>query len=321
MKSRILIALLLCAGTLSVAAQTQVPEELAAGLQAFQAGEFEQALARFEAARARDDIAAWDGHSLFWSARTRMALGRYESAADTFDRFLSQYTRHPYREEASYQRARIFYIQDRHEAAIDRFTGFFNEYPDSEFYPNALYWTGEALFALGRLDEARRLFAEVTERYPASFRVEAARYRLDIIELSRREEELLTLLQWSHEEYLSALETYQARERSYQEALRAYRERFAGLASEDFEQEIRTLNARIAELETTVAERDTRINDLLSQLRQASVEPDAGDPPRQAPRSAPEPQSDVELQETLLSLKAQALELQEILLEQREATE
>lgn len=321
MKSRILIAFLLCAGTLSVGAQTQVPDELASGLRAFQAGEFEEALEGFEAARSRDDIPAWDGHSLFWSARTQMALGRYESAANTFDLFLGRYSRHPYREEAAYQRARIFHIQDQYEAAIDRFMRFFDEFPDSEFYPNALYWTGEALFALGRLDEAQRLFAEVTERYPSSFRVEAARYRIDIIELARREEELLTLLQWSHEEYLSALETYQARERSYQEALRAYRERFAGLASEDFESEIRTLNARIAELEATVTERDARINDLLAQLRQASAEPDA-DPSSSSPSvSAPTPQSDVELQETLLSLKAQALELQEILLEQGEATE
>ncbi len=321
MKSRIMVALLLCAGTLSVGAQTQVPDELAAGLRAFQAGELEQALERFEAARSRDDIPAWDGHSLFWSARTQMALGRYVSAADTFDLFLGRYSRHPYREETAYQRARIFHIEDQHEAAIDRFTKFFDEFPDSEFYPNALYWTGEALFALGRLDEAQRLFAEVTERYPSSFRVEAARYRIDIIELSRREEELLTLLQWSHEEYLSALETYQARERSYQEALLAYRERLAGLASEDFQQEIRTLNARVAALESTVAERDARINDLLAQLRQVNAEP--GDESR-SPESAvapAQPQSDIELQETLLSLKAQALELQEMLLEQREGAE
>lgn len=321
MKSRILIALILCAGTLSVGAQTQVPDELAAGLQAFQAGDFEQALEQFEAARSREDIPAWDGHSLFWSARTQMALGRYEPAADTFDLFLGRYSRHPYREEAAYQRARIFHIQDQHEAAIDRFMRFLDEFPDSEFYPNALYWTGEALYALGRLDEAQRLFAEVTERYPSSFRVEAARYRIDIIELSRREEELLTLLQWSHEEYLSALETYQARERSYQEALRAYRERFAGLASEDFQQEIRILNARIAELESTVTERDARINDLLAQLRQASVEPGVESPTPESTVETPQPQSDVELQETLLSLKAQALELQEILLEQREGAE
>ena len=337
MKARIIIVLLLCAGVATVGAQSaaasgdgpRVPVELAEGLRAFQAGELERALGLFEAARDREDIPAWRGHALFWSARTAMALGRYEQAADTLDVFLTEYDDHPYREEARYQRARVFYLDGDYQTAIERFARFTNDYPDSEFYPNALYWTGESLFSLGRLDEAERLFAEVADSYPTSYRVEAARYRLDIIELSRRENELLTLLQWSHEEYLAALDTFQQRERSYQEALRSYRSRLAGLATEDFRAEISSLNERVAELEASLAERDDRINELLAQLRQARAEAAAGTGAADAPQTGADDATgttrteapgagDLELRETLLSLKAQALELQQLLLEQEE---
>lgn len=335
MKARIVIVLLLCivvagAGAQSADASRRVPVELADGLRAFQSGTLERALEFFEAAREREDIPAWRGHALFWSARTTMALGRYDEAADAFDFFLSEYGDHPYREEARYQRARVFYLAAEYETAVERFARFMNDYPQSDFYPNALYWTGESLFSLGRLDEAERLFAEVTETYPTSYRAEAARYRLDIVELSRRENELLTLLQWSHEEYLSALETFQRRERSFQEALRSYRTRLASLASEDFQAEIAALNERIGELETSLAERDQRINELLALLRQARADdeqaapassatgPDETDAPADEPAPGP---TDLELRETLLSLKAQALELQQLLLEQEEEDE
>lgn len=337
MKARLVIPLLLVFAVVAPAAvyaQSGVPSELADGLGAFQDGNLDRALELFQAAGARDDIPAWRGHALFWIARTQMALGRYDRAADTFDLFLGEYSAHPYREEASYQRARIFQIQGATEAAIGRFTEFTEAFPESPFFPNALYWTGEALFSLGRLSEAERLFAEVTDNYPTSFRVEAARYRLDIIELTRREDELLRLLQWSHEEYLAAIETFQQRERSYQEALRSYRDRLTGLAGDDFQAELETLNARIAELEADLAERDERINFLLSELRLArenAGQPSAGaagpqsdapaapaDGPADAPADAPTAASDMELRESLLTLKAQALELQELLLEQRE---
>ncbi|MFW5848298.1 MAG: tetratricopeptide repeat protein [Spirochaetota bacterium] len=331
MKAKFIIALLLLIGTWSLGAQEEVPVQLADGLRAFQAGTLETALESFQEALARDDIPAWEGHALFWAGRTQMALRRYEEAADSFDLFLSRFADHPYREESHYQRARIFYLDGEYDVAILRFAEFMEDYPESEFYANALYWSGESLFSLGRLDEAERFFAEVTDNHPTSYRAEAARYRLDIIELARRENELLTLLQWSHEEYLSALESYQRRERSYQEALESYRERLAGLATEDFQAEIAALNQRIEELETTLSEREGRINELLARLRR--LETGEGDAPgleteqeTEGAQAAPAEdersvRSDLELREMLLSLKAQALELQELLLDDEEGEE
>lgn len=320
--------ILLCALTAtSVVAQQEPPAELISALEAFQRAAYGEALISLEAGEA-DGSEAWRGHFLFWQARTLMAANAFNEAADRFDLFLTQFDDHPYTEEANYQRARLFYLTQEFQSSIDQFARFMDTYPQSQFFANALYWTGEGLFSLGNIDEAERFFAEVTERYPRSFRVEAARYRLDVIELSRRENELLTLLQWSHEEYLSALESFQNRERTYQEALRSYRARLASLATDDFEDEILGLNARIEELEEEVLDKDVTIFQLLAQIRQ--IEEGAGSDPSLSTGNSPvvpsdevpvvtptvDPDStDTQLDAALNDLKAQALELQRALLE------
>lgn len=320
----LLLFLLICA---PLTAQT-VPEPLADGLRAFEAGRFAEAYESFRTV-AEPGSGPYEGHAQFWAGRSLMAMEESPRAADAFDRFLAAHRTHPYREEAEYQRARLFYLDGTYDAAIRRFEGFLSRYPESDFTANALYWTAESLFSLGRLDEAQLLFQDVAERFPTSFRAEAARYRQSLIQLARRENELLTLLQWSHEEYLSAVEAFQRQERAYQEALRAYRTRLAGLAADDFRSELVALNARVDELEREVASRDARINELLALLRQATSEPapivvtaSTPDGPAAA-GSAGETASpsDTELREALLTLKAQALELQELLLrEEREGS-
>ncbi|MFP4378526.1 MAG: tetratricopeptide repeat protein [Spirochaetales bacterium] len=294
-----------------------VPPELANGLSAFENGDLERAVTLFDEAIAAPG-SAYDGHALYWKGRTYLALGRLQDAANTFDEFVNTYSEHPYLEESQYQRARVFYLDNQYEAAIQSLARFLERYPESEFSANALFWTAESLLALGRLDEAERLFREVTVSYPTSFRFEAAQYRLEILELKRRENELLTLLQWSHEEYLQALELQDQREREYREALRTYRSRIAGGGSAEIEATISDLNAEIARLERRVADQQQEINTLLARLRQAGVETD----PSTIPNDQAQPSAgDVELREALRQLRDQALELQEALLEQESEDE
>jgi len=340
-KSRFsMLLLFLALGAGSLVAQ-QAPPGLAEGLRSYQASQFETALAQFRDAAAQAQGSDYAPYADFWVARSLMALERFSEAADAFDLFLSTYDSHPYREEATYQRARLFYLNGEYEAAVQRFNSFLTEYPQSEFAANALYWTGESLFALGRMSEARRFFEEVVEKYPTSFRVEAARYRQDVIDLELREDELLTLLQWSHEEYLAALEEFRQKEIAYQDALKSYRDRLSSLAAEDFREEIELLNGRVAELEATVSERDDEINDLRAQLRQAQaradalVEISAAAAARQTQQTTPAAQqpsgasgtpgaatgsaaatTPSSVQNELLSLKAAALELQQRLLQE-----
>jgi len=78
--------------------------------------------------------------------------------------------------------------------------------------------------------------------------------------LKYRENELLTLLKWSHEESLRVIEEFQRREKAYEQALSVYQRRLseAGipqstktavlLPSEEQDARIQALNARIEEL-------------------------------------------------------------------------
>jgi outer membrane protein assembly factor BamD (BamD/ComL family) len=333
------LLLIILVGVQSISAQ-DAPPGLATGLREYQAGQFTTALSQFQEASAASSGTDFEPYADFWVARSLMALTRYDEAADAFDLFLNDFLSHPYREEAEYQRARLFYLSEQYEAAVQRFNEFLTAYPESDFSANALYWTGESLFALGRMVESRRFFEEVTEKYPTSYRVEAARYRTDIIDLELREDELLTLLQWSHEEYLASLDEFRQKELGYQEALRSYRDRLSTLAVDDFREEIELLNAHVAELETTLTEREAEINDLLAQLRRSEARADAlveisaaaatGQPtgvstapvvstPTSVPAAADTPATPsgtASVQSELLSLKAAALELQQRLLQQ-----
>jgi TolA-binding protein len=320
---RFVLALVLAVGIASLSPAQEVQGALEAGLREFQAGDFAAALEQFRIAAdaSESDEEQFAGYAEFWVARSLMALEQFARAADAFDLFLAGYPDHVYREEAAYQRARLFYLSGEYEAAIQRFDVFLADYAGSDFTANALYWTGESLFALGKLEEARRFFEEVTERYPTSYRVEAARYRQNVIDLKLRENELLTLLQWSHEEYLSALEEFRQKEIAYQDALASYRDRLGTLAAEDFQEEIRLLGERIAELETAVADRDAQINELRAQLRQAqTAEPEVSrvspDEPAVEEEIAAEESNATDVRAELLSLKAAALELQQRLMEQ-----
>ncbi|MEE8441068.1 MAG: tetratricopeptide repeat protein [Spirochaetia bacterium] len=322
----LLVLPILLFGIGSILAQ-EVPPGLSTGLREYQAGQFEAALAGFKEASADSSGTEYGAYADFWIARSLMALSSYDAASDAFDLFLAESDSHPYREEATYQRARLFYLTEEYEAAVQRFNEFQVTYPESDFSANALYWTGESLFALGLLTESRSFFEEVTEKYPTSYRVEAARYRQNVIDLKEREDELLTLLQWSHEEYLSALDEFRRKELAYQEALQSYRDRLRTLAAEDSPEEIELLNARVAELEASLAERDAQINELLTQLRQAEINPASGseqpDPVGSVPGEVADtreqgksPATTAGVQGELLSLKAAALELQQRLLQQ-----
>jgi tetratricopeptide (TPR) repeat protein len=127
--------------------------------------------------------------------------------------------------------------------------------------PNAYFWIGESLYSLGRLEEAERVFARVLRDYPQSYKVEAASYRLSLLEFKKREEELLRLLKWSHEEFLRTVEEYQRREKAYEQALAAYQQRTGGAeqrqaearALEELKAENTALRGRLQLVETQAA--------------------------------------------------------------------
>lgn len=253
----------LMAGAQSLRGPESILDE---GLAAFRRSEFDTAILRFRELLLEEPERETEANAYFWLAKAAMALNRLDEAERNLEYYLRTFPSHEFAVEARYQRGRLLYMQEDYAASLEALSAFVERHPDSPFVANAIYWSGEALFTLGRLPEARQLFQTVIQDYPRSFRVEAARYRVSLIDLNARETELLQLLQWSHEEYLQALDEFERRERAYEEALASYQQRLQNAADEDFREEIIRLSTQLRSLQETIRSRDAEIRRLEEQL-------------------------------------------------------
>ena len=233
---------------------------------------------------------AYHGDSYFWISKSYMALAQYENASKNLEFFLAEYPGNKYYIEGLYQRGRLDFLQGEYETAIQILEEFIKNYPDSAFAANSYFWIGESLYALGDFGKALQIFEIVESDYPTSFKIEAARYRISIIQLKEREQELLKLLKWSHEEYLRALEEFDRKERGYEQALNAYQRTIRDYETESSE------DPRISALQGQVSDLQKVIQSYKNQI--ASMNAETGAAVRQSPNEA-----------KLLELKKQALDL------------
>jgi tetratricopeptide (TPR) repeat protein len=274
--------------------------ELQAGLRAFQQQQYQQALQSFR--RIIDEQAPQAPDAEYWSAMAYMALDMLEDADRTLEHYLARYPSHALAVEAHYQKSRLLFLERDYENALQASYEFIRSNPGSPLVANAYFWIGESLYSLGKLEEAERVFAKVVREYPQSYKVEAAGYRLSLLEFKKREEELLRLLKWSHEEFLRAVDEYKRREKSYEQALAAYQQRVGSPEQRQAEaQALEELRAENASLSGKL------------QLLEAQ----AASQTQQAEQKAGEL---AELEKTL-ALKAQALALKESLLLRYERAE
>lgn len=262
------IVWLICISSLAAIAPTLAAQNeiIQGGIDAFRRSDYTSAILRFREALLDAADTDTEATAYFWLAKSAMAIERLDEAERNLEYYIQSFPDHEFAVEARYQRGRLLFLQEDYQAAIQALSQFINGNPDSPFVANAFYWSAESLFKLGRLDEARELFETVIRDYPASFRVEAARYRVAIIDLSFRERELLRLLQWSHEEYLQALDEFERREQAYRDAIASYQQRLQNAASEDFREEIVRLSTQVRTLQETVRSREAEIRRLEEQV-------------------------------------------------------
>jgi TolA-binding protein len=236
------------------------------GIDAFRRSDFDTAVLRFREILLEDPDADLEANAYFWLSKSAMALGRLTEAERNLEYYIRTFPSHEFAVEARYQRGRLLFMQEDYAAAVEALSSFVEQYPESPFVANAIYWSGESLYTLGRFNDARRLFDSVVRDYTRSFRVEAARYRIALIDLNERETELLQLLRWSHEEYLKTIDDFERRDRAYQEAIAAYQQRLQNAADEGSRQEIIRLTTQVRSLQETLRNRDAEIQRLQEQL-------------------------------------------------------
>lgn len=195
-------------------------EQLKLGLVKFQNGEKEDAARIFRDVLDRPESEAVHPEALYWLVKADILLNQYPEAALAADRFLIDFPDHEYRDEMQYQRGRLLFLDGDAEKSLVALGTFVSKNPHSPFVASALYWIGESLMSLGRLEEADAAFSDLLNRYPASAKREAARFRQSELSQLYRERELLNLLKWSHEEYLRDIEEFYRRDAELQELRR-----------------------------------------------------------------------------------------------------
>lgn len=277
------LACLLCFSAEAISAQNSGEIAIDRAKTTFGQGLYDESLRLFRNIILNSEFSDYHGESYFWIAKSYMALNQYENASENLEFFLSEYPENDYFQEGLYQRGRLYFLQGEYETSIRILEDFVEKYPNSFFVANSYFWIGESLYALGHFDKALELFEIVVSNYPTSFKIEAARYRISLIELKERERELLKLLKWSHEEYLRALEQFDRKEREYEQAIVVYQRKLREYETQSSEDPL------ISSLQQQVADLQAKINNLENQSADVTV---------QAP--------DVE---KLLEMKQQALDL------------
>jgi TolA-binding protein len=260
----IIIAIFLLPGVASAQEKGGGLMLLQQGIEHYKVSDFQNSLIRFRGILSDPAAASYNGDAYFWIAKSNLALGRYEEAEKNLEHFLKTFPDNPFYAEGLYEKGRLLFLQGEFETSLQALQSFISAYPDSPYLANAYYWSGESLFSLGDLSSAERMFTIVVSRFPTSFRVEAARYRISTIELKYREEELLKLLKWSHEEYLKALEEFKKRETTYEEAVTAFQRKIAALTAQDLHGEIVKLTERVRVLEAELNQAKTTIQEKTS---------------------------------------------------------
>ncbi len=203
------------------------------GMALFKHQRFSESIISFRNVILNPEAESVKSDAYFWLSKAYMVLGKLDDAERSLEFYLANYPDHGYFSEAFYQKGRLLFMQGDYQSSIQVFQGFIVEYPDSLFVANAYYWIGECLYSLGLLEDSAKIFSKVINEYPRSFKIEAARYKISLIDFKKRENELLKLLKWSHEESLKTIEEFQRREKTYEQAIAAYQRKIIDFEKQD----------------------------------------------------------------------------------------
>ncbi|MEW5816278.1 MAG: tetratricopeptide repeat protein [Spirochaetota bacterium] len=295
---------------------------LSSGLEKFKKELYSQAMQDFRDIVLNSSLVNLHGDAYFWISKSYLALGQLDDAAKNLEYFLMNFKNNPNYSEAFYQKGRLLYLQGDYENAIQVLTSYVDYYKDTPFTANSYYWIGESLYALGHFNEALEIFKIVVQKYPTSYKVEAAKYRISLIELESREQELLKFLKWSHEESLKTLEEFQRREQTYTQALAAYQKKLASYADAGTAKQIEELTVSLKQKEDEITSLNNQVNSLKSQLSRLKQESEQLKAQLATATTTTEPAKEVQVvtdkslenKMRLMTLKEKALNLREFYL-------
>jgi len=217
-------------------AQQEFSRRFQNGSQLYGFSRFQEAAVEFRRAQeSASNVNDW-ARSIYWVTLSQLAYSDFGSALRDMDELQRVAPQSSYARDMVYHRARVYFSQGFFEDALSLFNRYNTSTSDTDQETSArraaaFFWMGECLYAMGQLEEAEKFYAWVIGRYPYSPKIEAASYRVDLIKQKKIEYELLSLLQWSHEESLKTSEDYQKTIRTYEHTLNMYQRRIAELTN------------------------------------------------------------------------------------------
>jgi TolA-binding protein len=242
----ILLALLGLAAPLLTAQSSTARSDLKDGIEQFKNGQYDKAILLFHNVILDTTADASKPEAYLLIAKAYIAIGKLPEAERNLEFYLSAYPKAPDFAEAVYQKGRLLFLQEDFDNAIQALQTFIASFPGSPLASSAWFWVGESLASLGRLDDAQAVYRKIIDEYPSSFKLEAAQYKVSLIELRKKEVELSKLLKWSHEDFLKSIEEFQRREKTYEQAIEAYQKRLAGTGATDDQKTIADLRQELA---------------------------------------------------------------------------
>ncbi len=219
------------------------------------------------------------GTAYFLISRCYMAQNLLDKAENNLDFFIKNFSDNNLYPDTVYQKARLLFRKGKYDSSVQIFYKFIESYGDHPYVSNSYFWIAESLYFMGHLEEAKIIYSMINREYPNSYKLEASKYKLSLITLKFRENELLKLLKISHEEYLKALEDFQRREKTYEQSISDYQRKIVAAGSDDqklllAEMSMESLNKddSLASLKQQINQLNNTIANLKEQLTNSDVE-------------------------------------------------
>ena len=251
------------------------------GLNNFTKGNYTLALGDFREIVLDSNFETLHGTAYYWIARCYMAQNLLDKAENNLDFFIQNFKENKLFPEAVYQKGRLLFRKGNYDSAIQIFYKFIESYSDHPFVSNGYFWIAESLFYLGHLEESKMIYSMIIREYPNSYKLETSKFKLSLITLKFRENELLKLIKISHEEYLKALEDFQRREKTYEQTISNYQRRLLSSTSDDqkivvsdMTEELSLKDKTLVSMERQIVQLNQTINDLKEQLANLASEKD-----------------------------------------------
>ena len=119
-----------------------------------------------------------DREAAYQAAYNSFKEGKYAQSREEFTKFLKQYPKGEYADNAQFWLGECYYLEGSYEKAILEYEKVIKNFPKGSKNPDAMLKQGLAFQKLGDKQSAKLIFQQVTKKYPSSNQAKIAKAKL-----------------------------------------------------------------------------------------------------------------------------------------------